>query len=197
MSDKNPIEMTIDELVAAFTPYDDQRRLVILVGVAASGKSTIGDGLARAGFRRLSFDLVRAELFGEEAVQGSGKRVGRRFRELLAKALSDGVNIVVDNTNFMSDMRWQVIDQGREAGVTDIHIVVMDTPLAECFRRNRLRQRQLPETSILFHHQELYGKYWPRKKEGAITIVRPTTSPGRVSVSGFAAHNHKHSRKEG
>jgi predicted kinase len=180
-------QMTAIQLVRALIPRRGARRLVLLIGVPASGKTGIAAAFSQLGFVRLSFDQAREELYQSEGEQGVGSDVGSLFRTHLAEALQGDKSIVVDNTNFLIDMRKQVIDAAVEAGVTDIHLVVMKVPLADCLARNARRERQVPEEVIRSMHAQLRGREWPSNREGRITIVRPGANPGEFHVSGSAA----------
>jgi predicted kinase len=152
------------------------KRLILLVGVPACGKSTLSDGLAQRGFEVLSLDAIRKRVFGDEAVQEDLERVLQIFRSRLGQALSQGRPVVIDATNVYYSDRQSVLRQARRAGYTDVTLLVPDVPLSECKRRNRLRARVVPDDALERIHRELKSRGWPRTREGRLVVLKP----GRV-----------------
>ena len=184
---KAPVEMTADRLGQLLAPRKGSQRLVLAVGVPGSGKSTIGDGIEKAGFVRLSYDAVRQRLFGDAEEHGGGGEVGKAFREELRARLAEGASVLIDNTNFLKDMRTDIIDIARECGVRDVHLVVMNVPLPECLRRNRARDRVVPTRTVRMMHWKLSNSERPNGSEGRMTFVRPGRNRETYLVGGFAA----------
>jgi predicted kinase len=154
------------------------KRLILLVGVPACGKSTLSDGLAREGFEVLSLDAIRKRVHGDEAVQEDLERVLQIFRSRFGQALSRGRAVVIDATNVYFDDRRTFLKQARRAGYTDITLLVLDVPLAECMRRNRLRERVVPDHAMERIHRELKGQGWPRTREGRLIVLKPGQTDG-------------------
>lgn len=185
---KAPVVINADRLGQLLAPRPGRQRLVLMVGVPGSGKSTVGDGIEKAGsYVRLSYDAIRQRLYGDASEHGGEGEVGKTFREELRAALTSGKSVLVDNTNFLTDMRTHIIDIARECGVLDVHLVVMKVPLPLCLERNRARDRVVPTRQVRHMHWMLSGSEWPTGKEGRMTIVRPGPAAYTYSVSGFAA----------
>ncbi len=183
-----PVVLTVEEIGKLLVPFRDRQRLVLLVGVPGSGKSTIGDGIeAAGGYVRLGYDDIRQRLYGDASEHGHEGEVGKKFREELRAALTSGKSVLVDNTNFLAEMRAHIIDIARECGVTDVHLVVMKVPLPVCLQRNRARSRVVPTRQVRLMHFKLSTSEWPTGKEGRMTIVRPGPHPHTYNVGGFAA----------
>jgi predicted kinase len=125
------------------------KRLIMLVGLPASGKSTAARKLARRGFTPLSADSIRRELYGDAAIQGDASEVLAVFDRRLDELLAKGADIVVDNTNVWPDLRKPILDRARVFGYTDIAIYVIDTPLIVCLYRNYRRERVVALKIIL------------------------------------------------
>lgn len=177
-------------------PYRGRQRLVLMVGIPGSGKSTIGDGIVKAGVVRLSYDIIREKLFGNAEDHGDEGTVGKAFRAELVQLIQDGKSILVDNTNFLKEMRQGIIDIAREHGIDDIHLVVLKVPLPVCLQRNRARTRVVPTRTVRFMHYKLTTTEWPSGAEGRMTIVRPGGSPDSYEVGGFALHVAKKSNNK-
>lgn len=148
------------------------KRLILLVGVPGSGKTTLAQSLVKKGFERLCADDIRLELYSDAAEQGDAKEVFAIFFKRLEALLEDENNIVIDNTNIKFDHRQQIIDRARRSKYTDIQLWVLDVPLAVCLERNKKRERQVPEDVITNLFNTLNGRGKPKIEEGQIVIVK-------------------------
>jgi predicted kinase len=147
-------------------------KLILLIGIPGSGKTTLAQNLIKKGFERLCADDIRQELYGDAAVQGDPKAVFAIFFERLTKLLDAKKDIVVDNLNVKFDHRQQIIDKAKSLNYTDIELWVLDVPLAICLERNKQRQRQVPENVIIssFNTLNKYGR--PQGSEGQIITIK-------------------------
>ena len=69
-----------------------------VVGAPGSGKSKIAHAFEVRGYRRLSMDTIRGQLYGDESVVGDVE-VRFAFYRQLDEAFAQGCNIVLDNVN--------------------------------------------------------------------------------------------------
>lgn len=183
-----PVVMTAERLGQLLAPRQGRLRLVLMVGIPGSGKSTVGDGIEKAGsYVRLSYDAIRQRLYGDAENHGQEGEVGSTFRKDLRAAFAAGKSVLVDNTNFLEEMRSHIIDIAHECGVTDVHLVVMKVPLPVCLERNRARDRVVPTRTVRYMHYKLSTSEWPKGSEGRMTFVRPGPTSDTYSVGGFAA----------
>src|SRR5262249_18432645 len=91
-------EAAIDDIVASLTtPH--RKHLILLVGIPASGKSTLAARFNARGYRTLCLDAIREELYGDAALQTGLKRVIATFYRRLRAKLRDRERIVVDATS--------------------------------------------------------------------------------------------------
>jgi predicted kinase len=131
------------------------KRLIILVGLPASGKSTLANKLTKRGFTLCSQDTIRQKLYGDAAVQGDPQVVSDLFDQRYESLLAAGADIVVDNTNIWPALRKPLLDRARAHGYVDVSLYVVDTPLFVCLLRNFRRTRRVPIRIILELYWEL------------------------------------------
>lgn len=128
-------------------------RLIALVGVPGSGKSTVA---ARAGLPVVSSDGVRGELYGDPAIQGDPAVVWGEVHARLAAHLAAGRSVILDATN---------VDPGHRAPLLAIASAHGATPVAwrvttwhrESRRANRRRQRVVPD-KVMDYMIRLYDR---------------------------------------
>ena len=130
-------------------------RLILLIGLPGSGKSSLAQWLLQEtpGRYLISTDGIRAVLFGDEATQGSWltvwQEVGRQFRETVGQIQRGEVEAAIyDATNVVRKQRREAIALAREAGFTDITGIWLNVPLGLCLQRNQQRDRQVPDDII-------------------------------------------------
>jgi predicted kinase len=149
------------------------KRIVLMVGVPGSGKSTIAGRLLDKGYTCFNADAIRKELFEDEGDQRDKERVFTIFFERLEAALEQGLDIVIDNTNINTKHRSPILQRAIKAGYTDIQLWILDVPLEVCLERNRNRERQLPEDVVVNYYNALHAHGKPRKHEGKLILIRP------------------------
>jgi predicted kinase len=149
------------------------KRIILLIGVPGSGKTTLSGKLVEKGFHRMCADDIREELYGDAIIQGDSKEVFAIFFKRLEEVLSQGKDVVVDNTNLNSKQRRPIIERASAADYKDIQLWLMDTPLDVCITRNSSRSRNVPTEVIASAYNELNRAGRPRRSEGKVIIIRP------------------------
>lgn len=119
--------------------------LIVMCGLPASGKSTYSQWLAEnAHFYRVCPDLIRKDLYGDENIQGDGKKVFSIAHYQMKELGSVGGNVVFDATNIDRNRRIELVKKMRP--YFDIIICKwFHTPFVICLERNQKRERQVPE----------------------------------------------------
>ena len=153
-------------------------KLILLIGLPGSGKSTLTQQLLAQDPRRLliSTDAIRSQLFGDEAIQGSWlliwQEVQCQFRHAVGQIVQmSAQSAIYDATNAQRRHRREVIALARNVGFTHITGLWLDTPVWLCLARNRQRDRQVPEAVIFRMHRQLRDAP-PTLQEGLDCLIR-------------------------
>jgi predicted kinase len=121
-------------------------RIVLLVGLPGSGKSTYARD---AGLPVLSSDAIRLLLADDETNQMIHGRVFATLRYLLVQRLEIlRPTTCVDATHLTRAERKPYIDIARQYGCA-IEAVFFDVPLEMCLTRNHQRDRQVPDDALI------------------------------------------------
>jgi predicted kinase len=120
-------------------------RIVVLVGLPGSGKSTYLERLGAAG---LSSDAIRRQLTDDETDQTVHDRVFQTLRYLLRQRLAIGRPVTyIDATNLTPQERAPYLGIGRSYGC-EVEAVFFDIPLDVCRDRNGRRHRMVPADAL-------------------------------------------------
>ena len=120
-------------------------RIVVLVGLPGSGKSTY---LERMGVGGLSSDAIRRLLADDETDQTIHVRVFQTLRYLLEQRLAIGRAVTyIDATNLTREERGPYLAIGR-AWECEVEAVFFDVPLEVCLARNARRPRVVPGEAL-------------------------------------------------
>jgi predicted kinase len=124
-----------------------ENKLIVLMGIPASGKSTYAEKLKEEGKIVLSSDELRLELYGDVDHQDNN---GHIFNTLFTRAreqLKLGNDVVIDATNINSKKRIHLIQQEFKHHDNKEAYAFM-TPYHNCIQHNNMRDRVIPTHAI-------------------------------------------------
>lgn len=151
-------------------------KLVLLRGIPGSGKSTLAKQLADSGYVRLNKDAFRDLFHNGKHSNPNEAFVNQSQALILELAMELGKNIVLDNTHGRDGQVAELIRRA-EAKDYQTEVIVLDTPLDTCIRRDRCRLDPVGEDVIRrfleqpFFKSLYYGDNGPDGDQ-----VRPTDS---------------------
>ena len=119
------------------------KKLFILVGLPASGKSTYCSLLRSENLIILSSDEIRLELFGDETCQANNKLVFDTLNKRVKDALKNNKDVVYDATSLTKVVRKNIITKFQK-DASEIICIFFNVSLDECIKRNSKRERTVP-----------------------------------------------------
>lgn len=141
------------------------RCVVVLIGAAGAGKSTLAARLVRPD-EVLSSDAFRGLIAGDEADQRVSAAAFRALARTLERRLAGGGRALVDATNLRPRDRRPWLDAARRHGIPAIAIV-LDPPAEEVHRQGGGRARLVP-TDVVTRHLAAMD----RLRDGGLDALR-------------------------
>lgn len=123
---------------------DIKTKFIMLVGLPASGKSTVAEYLKNNGFTVHSSDSIREELFGDVDAQDNNSEVFSLLHKRVKHDLSKGISCVYDATNMSMKRRKAFLDEIKKLDCEKI-CMFFAIPVEICKERNHERDRQIPD----------------------------------------------------
>jgi predicted kinase len=123
-------------------------RLIVLVGLPASGKSTYARELVAQGYTRVNRDELRVMLHAGIYSPDNEEIIKAAEAAIISSALRAGHNVVIDDTNMSEGIveRWFTL--ARDAGVSDYSAHAFEIPIEECIARDAARPNPVGEPAI-------------------------------------------------
>ncbi len=159
------------------------KALVVLIGVAGSGKTTLA---ARhfAPDEILASDAFRARVSGDEADQSATAEAFRLLHAALDERMARGLLTVVDATNTQAWARRPLLASAARRGRPSA-VIVLDLPAQVSLARNERRAgRRVPPNVVRRQQRELRWTLIQVAEEGhvGVTILRDVASVDALSI---------------
>ncbi|KAF0655147.1 kinase [Cyanobium sp. Copco_Reservoir_LC18] len=163
-------------------------RCHLLIGAPGSGKTTLARALApllqgESGEPALvlSTDAIRADLFGDAAVQGPWDEIRELLLQRLREAVAVGRPVIIDATHARRPWRLLYTQQLQLSRPVEWVSWWLRTPLEQCKSWALRRERPVPEAVIEEFHASINHRcFQPERAEGfaAIVTLNPAAGEG-------------------
>lgn len=146
--------------------------LILLVGIPGSGKTTYAEKYIKEhpNTIHLSSDLIRKELWGNEATQGDNNEVFSRMQSRAIDALNNGQSVVYDATNITRKDRYYIITLCPKFVKIECHIIW--APIETCIERDAARERTVGK-EVIDRMLKRFQPVWFDESVDEIEIIRP------------------------
>ena len=123
-------------------------KYICLVGLPASGKSTIAEKIAKNENAIIhSSDNLREELFGDVNDVKNNQKLFQELHRRIKTDLQNGLNVIYDATNINYKKRKEFLREIKNINCFK-KCVLVATPYEQCLEQNQLRERKVPEYVI-------------------------------------------------
>jgi len=145
-------------------------KIIMLIGAAASGKSTAAPKIAAENNAViLSTDKMRAELYGAEHIQGNWSDIEALLYKRIKNAIKQNKNIILDSTHFKKEYRAKIIKNF--AKCSEFSAYYFNYPFALIYSRNKHRARRVPFEVLAAMYEHLKNAP-PTLAEGYTSIKK-------------------------
>ena len=129
-------------------------KIIMLIGAAASGKSTAAPKIAAENNAViLSTDKMRAELYGAEHIQGNWQDIEALLYKRIKNAIKQNKNIILDSTHFKKEYRAKIIKNFVK--YSKFSAYYFNYPFSVIYDRNKKRARRVPFNVLAAMYKEL------------------------------------------
>ena len=118
-------------------------KIIMLIGAAASGKSTAAPKIAaKNNAVIISTDRIRAALYGAEHIQGYWPDIEALLYKRIKNAIKQNKNIILDSTHYKKEYRAKIIKNFAKCSIFSAYY--FNYPFSLIYSRNKHRARRVP-----------------------------------------------------
>ena len=155
----------------------------MLKGLPASGKTTYAKELVDKGWLRVNKDDLRAMLDNGKFSKNNEGFVLSLRDEIIIRGLTNGKNVVVDDTNL--DPKHEIQLQSiAEEFLADFEVRFFNTDIMTCIERNKNRENPVPEKVIY----DMHSRYLMPKQPEPVPYDDTKDECIIVDVDGTLSH---------
>lgn len=139
-------------------------KCIVMVGIAASGKSTLAGKIAESeeNAKVFSSDALRGELYGDENDQSHNQEVFNELHKRIRNHLREGKTAIYDATNLNSKRRMAFLQELKRIPCEKEAVIVLASR-DKCIEQNDARERKVPHSVI---DKQIKQFQCPQKFEG-------------------------------
>ena len=147
-------------------------KLILLVGIPGAVKTTYANEYVKSNPNtiHLSSDLIRAELYGNESIQGNPAEVFSLMQKRAVEALNDGKKVIYDATGITRKDRASIISICPKFVKIECHIIW--APIEVCVERDAARERTVGKAVIDKMLKRFQAPFYDEGIDESV-IVRP------------------------
>lgn len=150
-------------------PEGEKIKLIVMVGLPGSGKSTKRDELKYQNYAYISSDELRKVVAGSEEDQNHNQQVFDTFYKMLDWEMDHRYNTILDATNINMKARRRIFETIKPyRDQIEVTAYVMNIPIEEVIERDKSRERSV---GIEVINKFLNNYQHPQKFEGFDHIV--------------------------
>ena len=129
-------------------------KIIMLIGVPASGKTTAAEKLAAEyNAAVISTDRIRAALYGNESIQGNWSDIEAILYKDIKNAIKANKNIILDSTHYKKEFRAKIIKNFSKC--SEFSAYYFNYPFNIVYDRNIKRPRKVPFKVLAAMYKEL------------------------------------------
>ena len=118
-------------------------KIIMLIGAAASGKTTAAPKIAaKNNAVIISTDRIRAALYGAEHIQGNWREIEAVLYDRIKNAIKQNKNIILDSTHYKKEYRAKIIKNFAKCSIFSAYY--FNYPFSLIYSRNKHRARRVP-----------------------------------------------------
>ena len=147
----------------------DSKKILITIGIPASGKTTFAKELVSQGWKRVNKDDLRWMLDNYVYSKDNEKFIVELRNYIIRSLILQGHNIVIDDTNINPQnerdirnivklMNNESIESGQKYQY-EVETKIFDVPLNICIERNSKRENPVPEKVIRTMYKQFRALY--------------------------------------